>query len=69
MSSENAQSPKQSVGPDYRPDQQKPTATVSTEVAFENVHVLSQTPQLISLLTYTDILPLLQERKLTLDTA
>ncbi|RKF77862.1 Uracil phosphoribosyltransferase [Golovinomyces cichoracearum] len=44
-------STKQSVGPDYRPSQQKPTATVSTSVPFENVHVLPQTPQLIALLT------------------
>jgi hypothetical protein len=45
-------SPKQSVGPDYRPKQQKPTATVSTEVPFDNVHTLPQTPQLIALLTW-----------------
>ena len=45
------QSPTQSVGPDYRPERQKPTATVSTAVSFENVHVLDQTPQLIALLT------------------
>lgn len=50
MASE-AQSPKQCVGPDYRPEKQKPTATVSTEVSFENVHTLPQTPQLIALLT------------------
>jgi uracil phosphoribosyltransferase len=46
-----ALSPKQSVGPDYRPEKQKPIATVSTEVSFENVHTLPQTPQLIALLT------------------
>ena len=40
------------VGPDYRPDEQKPTATVSTEVSYDTVHVLPQTPQLIALLTY-----------------
>lgn len=50
--SKDAQSPKQCVGPDYRPEQQKPTATVSTEVSFENVHTLPQTPQLIALLTW-----------------
>jgi len=44
-------SPKQSVGPDYRPERLKPTATVSTPVSFENVHTLPQTPQLIALLT------------------
>jgi len=49
---EDPQSPKQSVGPDYRPEKQKPTATVSTEVPFENVHTLAQTPQLIALLTW-----------------
>jgi uracil phosphoribosyltransferase len=45
-------SPKQSVGPDYRDEKQKPTATVSTAVPFENVHTLPQTPQLIALLTW-----------------
>jgi len=43
--------PSQCVGPEYRPDTQKPTATVSTEVSHENVHILPQTPQLIALLT------------------
>jgi hypothetical protein len=41
--------PSQCVGPSYR--EEKPTATVSTAVAAENVHVLPQTPQLIALLT------------------
>ena len=45
-------SPVHCVGPDYRPDAQKPIATVSTELSYDNVHVLSQTPQLIALLTY-----------------
>lgn len=45
------QTPSQSVGPDYRPEEQKPTATVSTELSHENVHILPQTPQLIALLT------------------
>ena len=45
-------SPAHCVGPDYRPDEQKPTATVSTEVSYDTVHVLPQTPQLIALLTY-----------------
>jgi uracil phosphoribosyltransferase len=44
-------SPAQGVGPVYQPDGEKPTATVSKEVSYENVHVLSQTPQLIALLT------------------
>ena len=43
----------------YRPDAQKPTATVSTEVSYDNVHILPQTPQLIALLTYAMISPLL----------
>ena len=46
-----AQSPTQGVGPDYRPEEQKPTATVSTEISYDNVHILPQTPQLIALLT------------------
>jgi uracil phosphoribosyltransferase len=41
----------QCVGPDYRPATEKPTATVSTQVSHNNVHILPQTPQLISLLT------------------
>ncbi|KAH7007980.1 uracil phosphoribosyltransferase-domain-containing protein [Ilyonectria destructans] len=43
--------PKQSVGPEYRAQNQKPSATVSVDVALENVHVLPQTPQLIALLS------------------
>ncbi|TKA80017.1 Uracil phosphoribosyltransferase [Cryomyces minteri] len=43
--------PSQSLGPEYRPDDLKPTATVSKEVSHPNVHILPQTPQLISLLT------------------
>jgi uracil phosphoribosyltransferase len=43
--------PTQGVGPDYKADSQKPTATVSTEVEFDNVTVLPQTPQLIALLS------------------
>jgi uracil phosphoribosyltransferase len=49
---EHVPSPAQGVGPFYRPEGEKPTATVSKEVSFENVHVLPQTPQLIALLTY-----------------
>lgn len=47
---ENA--PVNCVGPDYRPENEKPTATVSTQVSYDNVHILSPTPQLIALLTY-----------------
>lgn len=43
--------PTQSVGPDYRAASQKPTATVSTAVPYDNVITLEQTPQLIALLT------------------
>ncbi|ORX91186.1 uracil phosphoribosyltransferase-domain-containing protein [Clohesyomyces aquaticus] len=45
------QAPSQTVGPEYRPDTQKPTATVSTNLDHQNVHILAQTPQLIALLT------------------
>ncbi|GAB0135513.1 UPRTase [Epichloe bromicola] len=41
----------QCIGPSHRPAGQKPSATVSAEVAFENVRVLPQTPQLIALLS------------------
>lgn len=43
--------PVECVGPDYRPENEKPTATISTEVQYDNVHILSPTPQLIALLT------------------
>ena len=43
------------VGPDYRPEAQKPTATISTEISYDNVHILPQTPQLIALLTYVSM--------------
>lgn len=43
--------PTQTVGPDYRPDSQKPKATVSKDPTQKNVTVLPQTPQLIALLT------------------
>lgn len=49
--SEPVPSPAQGVGPIYRPDGEKPTATVSKDLSYENVHVLPQTPQLIALLT------------------
>jgi uracil phosphoribosyltransferase len=51
-SEKNPPSPAHCVGPDYRPRAQKPTATVSTEISYENVHILPQTSQLIALLTY-----------------
>ena len=44
--------PAHRVGPDYRPDAQKPTATVSTQISYDNVHILPQTSQLLALLTY-----------------
>ena len=43
--------PSKNLGPDYKPDEEKPEATVSTEVGHSNVHILPQTPQLIALLT------------------
>jgi len=46
-----SKAPAQCLGPSYRPESQKPLATVSVEVAHDNVHVLKQTPQLIALLT------------------
>lgn len=51
MASQDLESPTQSVGPEYVPETKKPTATVSTEVKFKNVHILQQSPQLIALLT------------------
>ncbi|KAL5365449.1 uracil phosphoribosyltransferase-domain-containing protein [Aspergillus floccosus] len=48
---ESVPCPAQGVGPFYRPDGEKPTATVSKALPYENVHVLPQTPQLIALLT------------------
>lgn len=39
------------MGPEYRPADEKPTATVSTRVSHDNIHILAQTPQLIALLT------------------
>lgn len=39
------------MGPEYRPATEKPTATVSTQVSHDNIHILPQTPQLIALLT------------------
>ena len=47
----NIRGPENYLGPNYRTENQKPTATVSTEVAHDNIHILPQTPQLIALLT------------------
>ncbi|EEY13901.1 uracil phosphoribosyltransferase [Verticillium alfalfae VaMs.102] len=47
----------QCVGPLYRSESQKPSATVSTEMNLDNVHILPQTPQLIALLTYVFGIP------------
>ncbi|KAK4078525.1 hypothetical protein PCL_08654 [Purpureocillium lilacinum] len=46
-----ATAPKECVGPSHLSQEQKPSATVSAKVPFDNVHVLSQTPQLIALLS------------------
>lgn len=51
MSADGVQTPKQELGPSYRPAAEKPTATISKVVPYENVHILPQTPQLIALLT------------------
>jgi hypothetical protein len=56
-----AKAPSQTLGPEYR--EKKPIATVSTEVGFDNVHVLNQTPQLIALLTCVHISALLSRLK------
>ncbi|GJC88215.1 uracil phosphoribosyltransferase [Colletotrichum tofieldiae] len=50
-SSASGSGPTQCVGPLYRSESQKPTATVSTEINSDNVIILPQTPQLIALLT------------------
>ena len=43
---------KKDVGPAYVPKEEKPTATISTDIAYDNVLILPQTPQLIALMTY-----------------
>jgi len=43
--------PSRGVGPEYRSEGEKPTATVSTQVTHSNVTILPQTSQLIALLT------------------
>lgn len=47
-----SEGPKTDLGPDYVPKEEKPTATVSTNISYDNVHILAQTPQLIALMTY-----------------
>lgn len=42
---------KKDVGPAYVPKEEKPTATISTDIAYDNVLILPQTPQLIALMT------------------
>ncbi|THX02642.1 uracil phosphoribosyltransferase [Aureobasidium pullulans] len=49
--SDKSNAPSQCLGPNYRAEGEKPTATVSKKVRHDNVHVLPQTPQLIALLT------------------
>jgi uracil phosphoribosyltransferase len=51
MSGNKSSAPTQCVGPDFKAQDQKPSATVSVKVDLENVHVLPQTPQLIALLS------------------
>jgi len=51
MAEQGKAAPAHCLGPDYRPEEHKPKATVSHPVKSENVHVLPQTPQLIALLT------------------
>ena len=54
MDQSATQVPTRNVGPAYKPEDEKPTATVSTDISYENVHVLPQTPQLIALMTCVD---------------
>ncbi|KKZ63175.1 uracil phosphoribosyltransferase [[Emmonsia] crescens] len=61
--------PCQGVGPLYKPDGEKPTATVSQVVDYENVHVLPQTPQLIALLTQVNFTPRVMIRDTRTDRA
>ncbi|GAB7360085.1 hypothetical protein MBLNU230_g7849t1 [Neophaeotheca triangularis] len=48
---EPQRAPSQCLGPDYKSADEKPQATVSTQVGHDNVHILPQSPQLIALLT------------------
>lgn len=47
----STRAPTQSLGPEFKSEDEKPTATVSSEVGIENVRILPQTPQLIALLS------------------
>ncbi|KAI4215051.1 MAG: hypothetical protein LQ351_002365 [Letrouitia transgressa] len=38
--------------PNCQDETKKPSATVSTQITYDNVYTLSQTPQLIALLTH-----------------
>lgn len=66
MASNNLQNlgraPSKCVGPEYKDSKDKPTATVSTQIDDANVHILPQTPQLISLLTYVLSIALQHDR-------
>lgn len=44
--------PSPCVGPDFQARGERPSATLSVSVGFDNVKVLPQTPQLIALLSY-----------------
>ncbi|KAI4645352.1 Uracil phosphoribosyltransferase, synthesizes UMP from uracil [Alternaria viburni] len=59
--SSDSHPPSQSLGPEYRPSNLKPTATVSTPLKQANVHILPQSPQLIALLTNRIIRLLVEE--------
>lgn len=48
-------SPTHSFNPNYQDNTKKPSATVSTKITYDNVYTLSQTPQLIAMLTYVSI--------------
>lgn len=52
MAEKDEKAPSQCMGPDYRSDGDKPTATVSKQIPHDTVHILPQTPQLIALLTW-----------------
>jgi uracil phosphoribosyltransferase len=58
MADKSSSAPSECLGPNYRAEGERPTATVSKKVGHDNVHVLPQTPQLIALLTY--VCPLLK---------
>ncbi|KAJ9623617.1 Uracil phosphoribosyltransferase, synthesizes UMP from uracil [Taxawa tesnikishii (nom. ined.)] len=51
MAAGEEKAPTQCLGPEYKSESERPTATVSKHVEHDNVTVLEQTPQLIALLT------------------